>query len=147
MLRTSLRHPSRSQAGLSLIGVAIGAALLAIVVMAGLYSIRYERNAFVDAFDSLFGQKAMHDAAKKSKEATDQAKSAITGKAPPQKVAGELKKCEVNGQVTYTNLPCEGTSTKVKVHETAGVEAPKQPPKEEKAPMNATDRAIEKATR
>ncbi len=142
-----LVRPSHSQAGLSLMWVAVGSAMLAIFMMAGLYSIRYERNAFVDAFNSMFGQKAIEDAAKKSKDAVDQAKSAVTGKAPPAKLDTSLKKCLVNGQVTYTNLPCEGKSTAVKVHETAGMEAPKQPPKEEKAPMNATDRAIEKATR
>lgn len=147
MLSTALRHPSRNQAGLSLVGVAIGAAILAAGVMAGLYSIRYERNAIVDIFDSVVGQKTMRDATTKSNDAAAQVKSAITGKAPPPKVEGDLKKCVLNGQVTYTNLPCEGSSSKVKINETAGFNAPKVPPKEEKAPMNATDIAIEKATR
>ena len=134
----------RKQLGLSLVWTAVWSALLAILVIGGLFSMRYERNMFFEAINKFVG--SPEDIAKKSQEIKEQATSTATGKAPPPKFDGKIHKCQVNGQTVYSQLPCEGKGGEIKLHDNTS-SAPKPSPTPTAAPMNATDRAIERATR
>lgn len=134
------------QRGLSLLWTAVLMALLGMLVIGGLYSMRYGRNPFFDAFDSLVG-KSGEAALKKSQEAIDSAKSAATGTAPPPKISGVVRKCTINGQTVYSDVACGADSRKIDIKDSnAGFDKPQAPAKSSAPPPKATDRAIERAT-
>src|SRR5437764_876217 len=112
---------SRAQRGLSLVWCFVLAGLLAVVLMAGLFSMRYERNLFAEAWSGLT-HTAVAQTLQKTQAATVQA-------VKPESAA--LRKCMVNGIVTYSNVECgpeNKTGRTVEIQDTRGVEAPKAPP-------------------
>lgn len=123
------------QRGISLVWVAVVVGLFSLAAMTALMSMRNERNYFAEAWSRL-------------------TKSAAEAPLPQPQAAGisassspAIRKCSVNGVVTYSNVECKGAaSRKVEVHDTRGVEAPKAPPPptQEKA-TNLQDKMIEKA--
>ena len=142
------------QRGISLIMVAIVSAALAGLAMAALYSMRYERNVFAEAWARITGQPASQAVLQQSQEALKAAgvnpgaAAAAVGAAAP---AGVLRKCIINGKTVLSDVDCSDrnpTSKVVEVHQTHGIESPKMPQPEPAASttMSAQDRAIEKAT-
>ncbi len=131
---------NRRQSGLSLLWVAVGSALVALVAMGALFSMRYERNFFLEAWNTVVKSAGASETLKKTKEAVG---------AAPKSESQALRKCMVNGAVTYSNVECEGanaTSKVVKVQDSQGFDAPKAPPPPPKeAGMTAQDKMIEKA--
>jgi hypothetical protein len=123
---------------LSLMWCAVGTALLTLAALAALYSVRYERNAFADAWAYF------------QHSAPAQTLQNVAAAAQPE--APAIQKCTVNGKVVYSNSDCNAKGAviqKVDVQYTAGIEAPKLPPApkvEAGTPGNMTDKAIERAT-
>ncbi len=140
------------QRGLSLLWVAISMASLAALAMLALFSMKTERNLAAEGWAKLMKSTGSAETVKKSQQAVDDAKSALTGKPKPD--AGGLRKCTVDGKVMYSNTDCpnNGNSRSIQIHETQGFEAPKKPPEPKDEAASATlqqkqmDKAIEKAT-
>lgn len=138
----------RQQQGLSLLWTAFWSAMLAILIIGGLYSMRYGRNPFFDAVDSLVGKAANNPSLQKSDAALEQAKSAVSGKPVPVKPDGTVRKCVINGKVTYSDVECHQQGEKLEIKQSQGVELVKPPPKEEPQPTKTMrDLAVERATR
>ena len=125
----------KRQSGFGLIQVAIIMASLAAVAMAFLMSARHERNFFAEGLARLIGKPAAAPG------------SANAGVAPPAP-AGVLRKCVIDGKTVLSDVDCKGGKV-VKSIDTRGIEAPKAPAPDpaESAPLSATDKMIEKATR
>jgi hypothetical protein len=141
------------QRGLSLLWVAIFMAALASLAMLALFSMRYDRNLAAEGWARLMHGSGSAATIKKSQQAVETAKSALTGQPKPD--VGGVRKCIINGKVLYSNTPCpnNATSHKVELHDTQGFEAPKKPPEPKDEATSATpqqkalDDAIEKSTR
>ncbi|MGZ3159823.1 MAG: hypothetical protein ACXU7D_04605 [Burkholderiaceae bacterium] len=123
---------------LSLVGVAIFSALLALVAIAALYSWRYERNVFAEGWS-------------KSSNLVQQETQRVTQRIG-NSTASAIYQCNVNGKVLYSNVACDVknvASKKVDLQDTHGFEAPKVPVQvisaENRAPT-LQDKMIEKAT-
>jgi hypothetical protein len=128
------------QHGLSLVWVTIVSALLALAAMAALFSLRYERNLFGQAWDKAPGSTAQHamEAARKA-----------TGAQPAKAV---LRKCVIGGQTVVSNTDCAAdnkTARTIDIYDTRGIEAPKQPVAEpaQSGSGPTLDKIIEKQTR
>ena len=126
---------------LNLYWVAIFSALLAGLAMAALYSMRYERNLFAEAWAKVKGAAPAQDMA-------EAARKAVAG-ADPAKGDGALHKCVVDGKTIISNTECAAsnpTSKVIQIHDTKGFDAPKAPPPADSAPTSnaATDKLIEK---
>jgi hypothetical protein len=118
--------------------VAILSALLALVAMAALFSMRYERNLFAEAWAKVAGSAATAKIVDTAKEAA--------GVTPPTTA---LRRCTIDGKTVISNTECTDqnpTTKNIAIHDTRGIEAPKVPPKEEAAPTSnpAIDKMIEK---
>jgi hypothetical protein len=156
--RQKYQHSRHYQRGLSLLWVALFMGSLAAMAMAGLYWMRYDRNPLAEGWASLMRNSDAAETLKKSQRAVAQARDAINGSAGATAVnadPGALRKCIVEGRVTYSNVECSphnATSRLVQVHDTQGFEAPKKPPQPKDEMASATvqqkamDQAIEKAT-
>lgn len=119
----------KRQNGISLLAVALIMGVLGAAAVFALISMRQERNLFAEGLD------------KAKATAADVA-------APVAAPAAPLRKCVINGKTVISNTECADQGTVIQVHETRGIEAPKAPPKPAaEAPLGATDRAIERATR
>ncbi|WP_338846672.1 DUF4124 domain-containing protein [Massilia sp. W12] len=136
----------RCRAGLSLLWTAVGSMVIAALVVGTLFSMRYERNVFFDAIAKFTGDKKTAEAMDKTKEAMQQAKSAATGKDAPPKMEGRLQKCVIDGKTVYSDTAC-GKGENAKLPSLQVVDAPKKEEPPPAKPMNATDAAIERATR
>jgi hypothetical protein len=128
------------QRGLSLVWVTIFSALFALAAMAAMFSMRYERNLFAEAWAKVAGHT--------TQQAIDAARSA-TGAEPAKAV---LRKCLVKGKTVVSNTDCADdnkTSKTIDLHDTRGIEAPKSPVVEQAEPGSnpALDKIIEKQTR
>ncbi len=125
------------QRGLSLVGVAIGSGLLALVAMAALYSMRHERNLFAEG------------AAKVTDKIGDAAKSGM--QAAKADGDGVMRRCTIKGKTVISNTECasNANSKVIAIHDTKGFEAPKVPPKEAATPGSdpMIDKMIEKQLR
>lgn len=120
------------QKGISLIAVAVIMGALGAVAALALISMRNERNLFAEGFN-------------KAKAKAVEAAAPVTPAAPPP---APLRKCVINGKTVISNTECADQGKVIQIHDTRGIEAPKAPPKPEpEAPLSATDRAIERATR
>ena len=109
-------HSKFEQGALSLIGVVIFSALLASVAIATLYSWRYERNVFTDAWAKLSGLFQQQ-----TQRVVQSVGSSNTS---------AIYQCNINGKVLYSNVACDVknvASKKVDVQDTHGFEAPKVP--------------------
>jgi hypothetical protein len=125
----------RQQGVLNLYWVAIVSAGLAVLAMAALYSMRYERNLFAEGWAKVVQ---------------------LGGASPVAAVADAvrkgdavMRKCVVGGKTVISNTECaasNATSKVIEIHDTKGFEAPKAPPAPASAPSadTATDKLIEK---
>lgn len=130
---------------LSLFWAAVIVGAIALVCMGALFSMRYERNFFADAWNRF----TKSDAGKAIQQ-TQQAAEAV---ARPDGTGTDIRKCVVDGKMVYSNVECDAKNTstrKVQLHDTQGIEAPKAPqasvPQQETQP-SLQDKMIEKATR
>lgn len=146
------------QRGLSLIAVALIMAGLAAVVMAGLFSMRYERNLFAEGADKLMkpagaalkeaGVASTLSSAVTSAASAVGASSAIaaaTGNTP----GAQLRRCVINGKTVFSDTECnDHANQKIVVRETRGIESPKvpKPAPADSSPQAMRDKMIEKAT-
>lgn len=142
------------QRGLSLIAVALIMAGLAAVAMAGLFSMRYERNLFAEGADKLMkpAGAALKEAGVSSAVAAaasavgaSSAIAAATGNAP----GAQLRRCVINGKTVFSDTECnDHANKKIVVQETRGIEAPKvpKPAPADSSPQAMRDKMIEKAT-
>lgn len=147
------KRTARQRGELSLLWVAVTMALLALLGMAALVKMRYDRNIFGEMWAGLVRATGGAEALDKSSKAVDAAKGALAGGAGGESGGGALRKCMVDGKVVYSNVECKAsnpTSKAVQLNDTKGFEAPKlppPPPKEEQSGPTALDKAIEKQTR
>jgi hypothetical protein len=130
----------RHQRGLSMLGVGIGSAALALVAMAALFSMRYERNLFAEGWAKVSTLAGANPALDTARDAV----KAVSG-APD----GALRSCVVNGKKIISNTECTDknpTSKKIHIVDTKGFEAPKKPEPVPAAPTSnpALDKIIEK---
>ena len=131
------------QRGIGLIQVAIVMAALAAVAMAGLMSMRQERNLFADALARLRGQTV-----ERQQQRAGQGGAPVAAPAP----AGVLRKCVIDGKTVLSDIDCTAanpSSRVVKPLDTRGVEPPRAPKAEpaEAGPPTMQDKMVEKATR
>ncbi|MGZ5202705.1 MAG: hypothetical protein ACXWC4_23325 [Telluria sp.] len=128
--------------GISLVWATILSAALALVAMAALFSMRYDRNLFAEAWHKVAG-------AEVTRQAMDAASNA-TGIAPAQAV---LRKCVIGGKTVVSNVDCtEGnkTSKTIQIHDSHGfgpLAPPPAPEKDERTSNPAVDKMIEKQLR
>lgn len=128
---------ARQRGEISLWWLALLMAGFAAITMGALFSMRYERNLFVEGVSWLL---------KSSGGAVPQAQQAG---APG---AGVMRKCVIDGKSVVSNVDCgerNPTSKTIAIHDTRGIEAPKAPaPAEpEAAAPTLRDKMIEKASR
>jgi hypothetical protein len=132
------------QRGLSLLLVALFSAALALVAVAALFSMRYERNVFAEVWAKVTGNVAAN-------VDLDAARRAATGEAPKAD-PNMIRKCVIDGKTVISNTDCTDknpTSRTVKTFDTRGYETKGAPPPASSAPTSdpMLDKAIEKATR
>ncbi|GAB3463005.1 hypothetical protein GCM10027321_25220 [Massilia terrae] len=131
----------RQRGAISLLWVIVLSALLALAAMAALFSMRYERNLFAEAWHKVAGGDA-------ARHALDAAAWATGATADPV-----LRKCLIGGKQVVSNVDCaaDNTTTKtIEIHDSHGF-APLAPPpaprKEEPTSNPAIDKMIEKQLR
>ena len=111
----------RQRGAFNLYWVAILSAGLAALAMAALFSMRQERNLFAEGAARL--GKIVSDSAVAAP--LDSAKAALAGQ------GGQMRKCVIGGKTVISNTDCvdqNPTSKVIKMRDTRGFEAPKQPP-------------------
>jgi hypothetical protein len=133
----------RQRGALNLYWVALFSALLAAVAMAAIYSMRYERNVFAEAWARLVGGAPAQQVIESARQAV--AGGAATG-------GGALRKCVIDGKPVVSNTDCSDrnpTSKVIKIHDTKGFEAPKPaaPSSPEPTSNPGLDKIIEKQLR
>jgi hypothetical protein len=121
--------PMPRQNGLSLVGCALMMALLALLVIGGLMSLRHERNYFAAAWARMLPER-----------------TAVAIKSE----AASIRKCIVDGRIVYSNVECgeeNRTSRKVELHDTRGIEGPATPvvPVVPEAPQDVRKKMVEHA--
>ena len=131
---------------LSLFWAAVFIAVVTLVAVAALFSMRYERNFFSEAW-----QRIMRSDAGKTLQQTGQAAQNAVRREPGA-ASSAIRQCMINGKVVYSNVECDvknPTSRKVEFHDTQGIEAPKVPASasQESASQTLQDKMIEKAVR
>lgn len=142
MIKRKILH--RERGALSLLWTAVIIGALSTVAMVGLFSMRYERNYFAEGWKRMIG-------ATGTAASIDQAKQKAGQVAATGATTSAIRKCIVNGAVTYSNVECDtknATSKKVELHDSRGFEAPKVPVVEnaqDAAPATMQDKLIEKA--
>jgi hypothetical protein len=134
----------RQRGVLNLYWVAIVSAGLALLAMAALYSMRYERNLFAEGWAKVVQLAGASPAA----GVADAARKAVAGTDPAQG-DGLMRKCVVAGKTVISNTECaagNATSKVIEIHDTKGFEAPKAPPAPASASTSdpALDKLIEK---
>jgi hypothetical protein len=125
---------------LSLFWAAVAVGVFALVCMVGLMSMRYERNYFMEAWKGF----VKTDAGQVLQKTQAVAGSAVKGDEPA------MRKCMVDGKVTYSNVDCDNKGQVVKIQHTAGIEAPKVPPapaQQGEGKPGLQEKMIEKAIR
>ena len=133
------------QRGLTLFWVALGSALLALVAMAALYSMRHERNLFAEGAATVTAGAG----AVKAVELAAAAKGAVASAAGATE--GALRRCVVNGKTIVSNSEADcaasnPTSKKIDMVIPKGVVTPKKAEPAPAAPTSnpAVDKIIEK---
>lgn len=121
----------KNQTGISLIAVLAVIGVLAAAAVFALISMRQNRNLFAEGMEKV-GAKAAAVAA-----------PVVSQAAPP----APMRKCVINGTTVISNTECGDKGKVIEIHDSRGIEAPKEPPKPApEAPPSATDRAIQRAT-
>jgi type II secretory pathway pseudopilin PulG len=129
----------RQRGALSLTWVAIMSAVLALLAMAAMFSMRYERNLFAEGWAKVAGGDT-------ARQAIDAARNA--GGAAPAPVV--LRKCVIDGKTVVSNTDCRDdnrSSKNMVLHDSHGIEPPKAPPVEKQAEPGSDpmlDKMIEK---
>jgi hypothetical protein len=145
-MRTTLQR----QRGLSLLAVTLVSALVAAAAMAAIWSMRYERNLFGEAWTKLVGEsptRAVFDTARQVGASAASATGVTSGS------GGAMRKCVIDGKPVISNTDCKDsnkTSRTIEIHDTRGFEAPKAPPPPPPASASsdpALDKIIEKQLR
>jgi type II secretory pathway pseudopilin PulG len=132
----------RQRGALSLVWVAVVSGLLALLAMAALFSMRYERNLFAEAWAKVAGGGV-------AQQVVDVARQA-SGAGSAQVV---LRKCLINGKTVVSNTDCTNdnkTSKAMDLHDSHGIESPKPPPAPKQAEPGSDpmlDKMIEKQVR
>jgi hypothetical protein len=137
----------RQRGTLNLYWVAIFSAVFAAVAMAAIYSMRYERNVFAEGWaklGKLIGASPAQGVADAARAAVGAGDGAGTG--------GAMRKCLIDGKPVISNTDCSDknpSSKAIKIYDTKGFEAPKQPVPVDPAPTSnpAIDKIIEKQLR
>jgi hypothetical protein len=136
-----------SQRGaLNLVWVAVFSAAAALVAMAALWSMRYERNLFAEGVAAVTGSAP-------ARQAIDAASQAVAVAKPADSAGnGAMRKCVIDGKTLISNTDCldnNKTSKTIKISDTRGIEAPKVPVEAASAPTSnpALDKIIEKQLR
>lgn len=129
----------RQRGALNLYWVAGCSALFAGVAMAALFSMRSERNLFAEGWARVAG-------AAPAQAVIESAKGALAGPAPV------MRRCVIDGKTVISNTDCvdaNPTSKTIRIHDTRGIEAPKQPvaPVAEPTSNPMVDKMIEKQLR
>ena len=131
-----------NERGISLVWTTILSAVLALAAMAALFSMRYDRNLFAEAWHKAAGG----DMARQAMDAASKA----TGAGPEQVV---LRKCLVDGKLVVSNVDCKAdnkTSKAIDIHDSHGfgpVAPPPAPSKSEPTSNPDLDRVIDKQLR
>ncbi|WP_431478249.1 DUF4124 domain-containing protein [Massilia eburnea] len=121
------------QSGISLIAVAVIMGVLGGAAAFALISMRQERNLFAEGLNKV------------SAKAAQAAAPVVASVTPP---AAPMRKCVINGKTIVSNTECGEKGKVIEIHDSRGIEAPKEPPKPPPAAMpGPKDRAIEQATR
>ncbi|MGW8394448.1 DUF4124 domain-containing protein [Pseudoduganella sp. HUAS MS19] len=121
------------QTGISLVAVAVIMGVLGGAAAFALISMRQERNLFAEGLNKV-GAKAAQVAA-----------PVVSTVTPP---AAPMRKCVINGQTIISNAECGEKGKVIEIHDSRGIEPPKEPPKPAPQAMpSAQERAIEQATR
>lgn len=121
------------QSGISLIAVAVIMGVLGGAAAFALISMRQERNLFAEGLNKV------------SAKAAQAAAPVVASVTPP---AAPMRKCVINGKTIVSNTECGEKGKVIEIHDSRGIEAPKEPPKPPPAAMpESKDRAIEQATR
>lgn len=107
----------------SLLWAAVLVGVVALVCMGALFSMRYERNFFAEAW-ARFTKSEVG----KAVQQTQQVAASVAK--PDGGISADIRKCTINGKVVYSNIECDAknaTTHKVQLHDTQGIEAPKVP--------------------
>lgn len=152
MMQSASIRQFRYQEGLSLVGVAIFMALLALLAMGALYWMRFERNPITDIMNGT----VQRPFGKVGKPAG--APNAVTSNNPalpsgPAPLSTDVRKCIINGKTVFSDTECPKTAEKMKLHNNSYAPPPKPasatPEEDASATLSqkAMDRAIEKSTK
>lgn len=125
----------RYQGGaISLLWLAVLMAAFAAIAMAALFSMRYDRNFFAEAWDRLVKAPAVTQLAPLQP--------------PANGPAAALRKCVIDGKTVISNVDCKQRGRAIELHDSRGIDAPKAPPAPaEAAPATMQEKIIENATR
>jgi len=115
-------HAFHRQTGaVSLLFTAVFMMLVSLAALSFLYSLRYGHWPMQDVWSSWSKSDKVDKIRQDIKSAAGQAGAQATG---------EVRRCVISGKVTYSNVECndqDGGSRVVKLYDSRGIEAPKQP--------------------
>lgn len=136
-------NPKYQRGELSLFWAAVFVGVVTLIAVALLFSMRYERNFFSEAWQHMMRS----DAGKTFQQTGQLAQNAVKSGAS---ASTAIRKCMIDGKVTYSNVECDAknpTSSKVELHDTRGIEAPKASVPQESVPQMLQGKIIDKAAR
>lgn len=131
----------------SLLWAAVLVGVVALVCMGALFSMRYERNFFAEAW-ARFTKSEVGKAVQQTQKVAEGVTKPAGGISP----STDIRKCTIDGKVVYSNIECDvknATTRKVQLHDTQGIEAPKVPQasaSQSEGRPALQDKVIEKAT-
>ena len=113
------RNYSRQAGAVSLLFTAVLMALVSLAALSFLYSLRYGHWPMQDIWSGWSKSDKVNQIQQEIKSVAGQA--AAPGGA-------EVRRCMIAGKLTYSNVECnDAGSSAVKLHDSRGIEAPKQP--------------------
>lgn len=128
----------------SLLWAAVVVGVVALSCIGALFSMRYERNFFAEAWTRFTKSEVG--------KAVQQTQKVAEGVAKPGSgISTDIRQCTINGKVVYSNIECDAknaTTRKVQLHDTQGIEAPKVPQasaSQSEGQPTLQDKKIEKA--
>ncbi len=130
---------NRERGAISLVWAVLLCGVFAAIAMMALISMRHDRDLLGEAVTRITG-------AQPAQQALDAARNAAGAQA--QQAA--LRKCVIDGKTVVSNTDCRDdnkTSKTIEIHDSRGVEAPKQPAAPQQAGPTSNpmiDKAIEK---
>lgn len=125
-----------SQQGLSLVGVAIFMALLALAGMGALYWMRFERNPITDIMQGTvqrpFGKQG-------------KAAAPVAPAPAPAALSTEVRKCIIDGKTVFSDTECPKTAEKLKLHDNRSAAPAKPVTPEADASATLQEKALQRA--